>query len=97
MSCVSSSISIRAHVGVLARAPEKSDVDERPEQRLHGDGIKAPQPLCLLPRQRKAGDLDILGAYELQPIGDMRVRWQHMDSAMRQHGPHRIALMIKPT
>src|ERR1700730_1584106 len=72
------SVSIRAHVGILAGASQKFDGDERREQRLRRDRVEAPQPLCLRPRQTQAGVFEIFGTYELEPVGD--VRWQHIHS-----------------
>ena len=64
--CSTRSVSIGAHVGVVTRASEKLDVDERREQRFRCDRVEAPESLCLLLRQTQAGDLEILGAYELE-------------------------------
>src|SRR6267142_2072270 len=75
---VCTSADIRAHVDTLAGASQKLDVNERREHRLRCDQVKAPQPLHLLRRQRQARDLEILGAYELEPIGDVCVSPQHI-------------------
>src|SRR2546427_2778990 len=64
---------------MVAGASQKLDVDEHREHRLRGDQVKAPQPLNLPLGQRQTWNLEILGAYELDPIGDVRVSRQHWE------------------
>jgi hypothetical protein len=84
------SVCIRAHVGILAGASQKFDGDERREQRLRRDRVEAPQTLCLRSRQTQAGVFEIFGTYELEPIGDVRVRWQHV-RLLGSFQPHGIS------
>jgi hypothetical protein len=66
-----------AHVSILAGASQKLDVDECLKHCLRRDRIKTPQPLYLRFRQTQTGNLEILGAYELELTQDVRVRRQH--------------------
>jgi hypothetical protein len=61
---------VRSDTGTGVRAPQKSGGLERPKDRLARGGIEVPEALKLRFRQMQAGDLVVLRANELEPIGD---------------------------
>jgi hypothetical protein len=74
----SSSAAIRADIGAGARFPEESLFDQRLEERIAHDCVKAPQSLYLILRQMKIRDFEVLGTYQLSPIRNGRPGRNHL-------------------
>ena len=66
-----SSADVRAHVGILGRASQELHVHKRRDERLRGHLVEAPEALHLGFRQAQARTLHVLGAYQLEPLGEM--------------------------
>jgi hypothetical protein len=60
------------------RSSQESHIHERLEQRVAQDAVKAPQPLDLVPGQMQAGNFEVLRTYQVNPIGDGRLRSNHL-------------------
>src|SRR5580704_7064604 len=79
ISCVSPSRAVGTHVRIGGCASQKLYVDQRRKQGLRDDRVKPPQPLHLRLRESQTRYLEILGAYENEPLLDVRLRPRHVE------------------